>query len=176
MSSARCVPLSTLQSSLSWFRRCAPVLSHDVPDSVGHYARQCFGFLDPVFDRTEARKLVNMFLLLVDCREFFVEMIRFPLRQFLDRIYARSSEKLRVLPANPFDPKQIRFIDPFQNQMMRDPGFLDQFFTAIWSRTELQKILHRFDSVRLKFLGVRWSDTFDFVDVCHCVLGVYPSI
>jgi len=44
---------------------------------------------------------VNVFLLLVDSREFFVEMIRFPLRQFLDRIYACGSEKLRVLPANP---------------------------------------------------------------------------
>jgi len=40
-------------------------------------------------------------------------MISSPLRQFFDRVYAGASEKLRVLPADSLDSKEISFVDPF---------------------------------------------------------------
>src|ERR1700758_3015307 len=53
----------------------------------------------------------------------------------------------------------------YDNQLVCSPipVFFDEFFAAIWGRAGLQKILHRFDAVKLKFLRMRWSDTFDFV-------------
>ena len=44
----------------------------------------------------DARHFVNVFLLAVNSRYFFVEMICSPLRQFLDRVYSGGSEKLSV--------------------------------------------------------------------------------
>ena len=81
--------------------------------SVAYYARQCFSLLNPAFDRVDAGYFVDVFLLAVNSREFFVEMISSPLRQFFDRVYAGASEKLRVLPADSLDSKEISFVDPF---------------------------------------------------------------
>jgi hypothetical protein len=55
---------------------------------------------------------VDVSLLAVNSREFFVEMISSPLRQFFDRVYSGGSENLTVLPADSLDPKEINFIDP----------------------------------------------------------------
>jgi hypothetical protein len=81
--------------------------------SIAYYARQCLGFLNPALDRIDARYFVDMFLLAVNCREFFVEMISSPLRQFFHRVYSGGSEKLSVLPADSLDSKEISFINPF---------------------------------------------------------------
>ena len=81
--------------------------------SVAYHARQCLGFLNPALDRIEARYFVDMFLLAVNRRKFFVEMISSPLRQFFDRVYSGGSEKLSVLPADSLHSKEIGFIDPF---------------------------------------------------------------
>ena len=55
---------------------------------------------------------MDMFLLAVNGREFFVEVISSPLRQFFDRVYFGRSEQLIVLPADALDSKEISFIDP----------------------------------------------------------------
>jgi hypothetical protein len=53
-----------------------------------------------VFDSIDARYFVDMFLLAVNGREFFVKVISSPLRQFFDRIYSGGSEQLSVLPGD----------------------------------------------------------------------------
>jgi hypothetical protein len=116
--------------------------------SIAYDARQCLGLFNPAFEGLDARYFVDVFLLGVNRRGFFVEMISSPLGQFFNRVYSGSTKELRVLPADPLDSKKVRFIDPFQNQVMSNSGFLDEFFPAVWGRAGLQKILNCLNAVR----------------------------
>jgi hypothetical protein len=57
-----------VNSNVYWHGCAGKILTLNMIQLVGYYARQCFCFLNPTFDRVDARHFVNVFLLAVNSR------------------------------------------------------------------------------------------------------------
>lgn len=83
---------------------------------------------------------------------------------FLDRVHTRRLKQLGKLRADPIYAEQIGMIDPLEDKLGRNAGFLGNLLTSRRFATTLEQLVDRRYALGFKFLGVGLANAFDFID------------